>query len=328
MTDEAAARRIRDDEIDILIDLNGLTAGSRLQILRWRPAPVQATYLGFIGPIPLPELDYLLCDSIVVPPSVAALYEPASAYIAEIYQANDSKRSIGAATTRADGRTTRGSFHILLLLQPLQDHRGNVRRLDGDPAAGRHRGAVADRRQRLVLRQPAPARRAAGIDPERMIFAGRVDPADYMARLALPDLFLDTSPYNAGTIASDAIRMGLPLVTLSGQSFASRMAGRLLHAIGADRGIAARWRTTSRPQSAWPPTQPRTPPTRRCSPRPRWAETIGDIAGFTAAFEAALLRLQATLEFRRRSGLRWRPAGRPHLFAGANARSGVNARAG
>jgi hypothetical protein len=58
-----------------------------------------------------------------------------------------------------------------------------------------------------------------------------------MARLALPDLFLDTSPYNAGTIASDAIRMGLPMITLSGESFASRMAGRLLQAIGASAGI-------------------------------------------------------------------------------------------
>ncbi|MDQ2765347.1 MAG: hypothetical protein M3Y22_18285, partial [Pseudomonadota bacterium] len=58
LSDEAAARHIRADEIDILIDLNGLTSGSRLQILRWRPAPVQATYLGFIGPVPLPELDH------------------------------------------------------------------------------------------------------------------------------------------------------------------------------------------------------------------------------------------------------------------------------
>ena len=85
LSDEAAARRIREDEIDILIDLNGLTAGSRLQILRWRPAPLQATYLGFIGPVPLPELDYLFCDSIVIPPSVAGSYAPQPLHIAEIY---------------------------------------------------------------------------------------------------------------------------------------------------------------------------------------------------------------------------------------------------
>ncbi len=77
-----------------------------------------------------------------------------------------------------------------------------------------------------------------GIDPERIVFAPRVGPDEYMARLGLADLFLDTFPYNAGTIASDAIRMGLPLVTLSGRAFASRMAGRLLVAAGARQGIA------------------------------------------------------------------------------------------
>ena len=71
MTDEAAARAIRADEIDILIDLNGLTTGTRLAILRWRPAPIQATYLGFIGPVPMPELDFLLCDEFVIPPAYA-----------------------------------------------------------------------------------------------------------------------------------------------------------------------------------------------------------------------------------------------------------------
>src|SRR5689334_25159878 len=78
-----------------------------------------------------------------------------------------------------------------------------------------------------------------GIEPGRIIFAARVDPDVYMARLQLADVFLDTFPYNAGTLASNAIRMGLTLVTLAGRSFASRMAARLLTAAGADQGITA-----------------------------------------------------------------------------------------
>src|SRR6202035_4404864 len=80
---------------------NGLTSGTRLEVARWRPAPVQATYLGFIGPVPLPELDYMFCDSIVVPPEIAAEYRPKPLYVAEFYQANDSKRGRPNPKSRA-----------------------------------------------------------------------------------------------------------------------------------------------------------------------------------------------------------------------------------
>jgi predicted O-linked N-acetylglucosamine transferase (SPINDLY family) len=301
LSDEDAARRIREDEIDILIDLNGLTAGSRLQILRWRPAPLQATYLGFIGPVPLPELDYLFCDSNVIPPAIAAAYDPTPLYIAEIYQANDSKRVIGAPTTRAAAGLPGDGFVFCCF--------SNHYKITEDVFAawmrilGRVGGAV------LWLAEDNPwshrnlrARATeAGIDPARLIFARRVSPADYMARLALADLFLDTSPYNAGTIASDAIRMGLPLLALSGESFASRMAGRLLEAIGAGQGIA-------RGLDAYVEiavTLAGDPVAHAAFKAPfteaRWAATIGDIAGFTAAFEDTLLRIQADLVSRHRA---------------------------
>ena len=91
LADEQAAQVIRDDEIDILVDLNGITDGSRLGVLRWRPAPIQATYLGFIGPLPMPELDYMLADSIAIPPEHETDYQPAPLAIARSYQANDSQ---------------------------------------------------------------------------------------------------------------------------------------------------------------------------------------------------------------------------------------------
>jgi predicted O-linked N-acetylglucosamine transferase (SPINDLY family) len=102
LADHEAAQLIRDDEIDVLIDLNGITDGSRLGVLRSRPAPIQATYLGFVGPVPLPELDYLLCDDIVIPPEYETAYQPTPLAIGRLFQANDSKRAIGHSLSRAD----------------------------------------------------------------------------------------------------------------------------------------------------------------------------------------------------------------------------------
>jgi predicted O-linked N-acetylglucosamine transferase (SPINDLY family) len=295
LSDEDAARRIRADEIDILIDLNGLTAGSRLQILRWRPAPLQATYLGFIGPVPVPELDYLFCDDIVIPPAIAAAYAPRPLYVAGIYQANDSRRSIGAATTRAEVGLPDDRFVFCC----FSNHYKITEEMFAAWMAilGRVGNAVlwliADNQwscANLQLRAMA-----AGIDPARLIFAGRVDPSAYMSRLALADLFLDTSPYNAGTIASDAIRMGLPLLTLLGQSFASRMAGRLLDAIGAGQGVAHRLADYVETAVALAGDAQAHAAYRALFTEARWAATIGDIAGFTAAFEASLIRIQAGL---------------------------------
>ncbi len=291
LSDEAAAMRIRQDEIDILIDLNGLTSGSRLQILRWRPAPVQATYLGFIGPVPLPELDYMLCDDFVVPAAVAPAYRPAPLYIADMYQANDSKRTIGAEMTRPDVGLPDGKFVFCCfsnhykITQTMFASWMTILHQTGDSVLWL---VNDDEWSQRNLRQSALI---AGVDPARLIFADRIDPAAYMVRLTLADLFLDTFPYNAGTVASDAIRMGLPLLTLAGQSFASRMAARLLHAIDADEGIAG-----SAEEYAARAISLASQPDRYATYRARftpeaWARTIGDISGFTRRFEDALLRV-------------------------------------
>ncbi len=292
LPDEAAARQIRHDEIDILIDLNGLTSGSRLRILRWRPAPVQATYLGFIGPVPLPELDYMLCDAFVVPPSIAHAYHPIPLYVAGLYQANDSKRAIGQPISRPDAGLPEGRFvfccfsnHYKITeamfaawLAILRQTGESILWLAEDNAWSRHN-----------LRVRAMA---GGVDPARLCFAPRVGPDLYMARMACADLFLDTFPYNAGTVASDAIRMGLPLLTLAGRSFASRMAARLLQAIGAESGIA-----TGHDDYVASAVRLASDPVayagfRACFASAAWARTIGDIDGFTRAFEATLQRVR------------------------------------
>jgi predicted O-linked N-acetylglucosamine transferase (SPINDLY family) len=289
VSDEDAARQIRDDEIDILIDLNGLTSGARPQVLRWKPAPVQATYLGFIGPVPIPEIDFILCDEYVIPAEQAGAYQPEPLPIKGIYQANDSKREVGLAMTRKEAGLPEDRFVYCCFsnyykitetmfndwMQIMQQTDAVLWLVDDNQWA----------RQNLRLRAMI-----SGVHPSRLIFAPRVDPARYMARLSLADLFLDTFPYNAGTIASDAIRMGLPILTRAGDSFASRMAARMLTAIGADDGItvtsgayiatAAKLANDSTTYTAF----------RSRFNAAAWARTIGNIDDFTRNFEFALAK--------------------------------------
>ncbi len=238
MSAEAAARLIRSHEIDLLVDLSGLTGGGRPQILRWKPAPVQITYLGYIGPIPIPELDYILCDDYVIPPEMASLYQPQPLSLGSVYQANDTKLSIGAPSSReakglpADGfvyccftasyKITEKMFDAWLEI--LQRTPGSVLWLaEMDPCATSNLQAATT---------------AKGVHPERLIFAKKVSPADYLAQLPLADLSLAAFPYGPGTLASDALRMGVPLLTLEGKSFVARMAGSLLTSVGLSELIA------------------------------------------------------------------------------------------
>ncbi len=129
---------------------------------------------------------------------------------------------------------------------------------------------------------------ARGLEPARLIFAPRVDPDRYRARLALADLFLDTAPYNAGTIASDALRMGLPLLTLQGRAFAARMASSLLTAIGLPDCIATSLPDYTARAVDFCQNRPRHQALKAHLATDAWARTLGDSAAFTRRFEAAL----------------------------------------
>jgi predicted O-linked N-acetylglucosamine transferase (SPINDLY family) len=288
LSDEQAARVIRDDEIDILVDLNGLTAGARPQILRWKPAPVQATYLGFVGPVPLPELDYMFCDDIVVPPDLASGYHPEPLYIAPHYQANDTKRTIGQATKRSSEALPDDQFvfccfsnHYKITEEIFDAWMTILQRCDNSVIwlMGDNEWA----RRNMIARAGD-----FGIAGERLIFASRAGPDEYMARLTLADLFLDTFPYNAGTIASDAIRMGLPLLTLSGQAFSSRMAGRLLMAVGAAEGVAATVEEYVNIAVSLANNPQAYQNYKRIFDADAWRRQIGDIASFTRCYENSL----------------------------------------
>lgn len=228
-SDAEIAAFIRDNEVDIAVDLMGGTSGARTAIFAQRPAPLQVNYLGYPGTLGADFTDYMIADPFVIPPQSRELYQEKIVYLPDCFQANDSARP------RDQQRFTRSELglpasglvlccfnNIVKVNPPMFDIWCRLlTRVDGavlwmlaDTAAARQ-----------ALRREAQNR---GVDPARLIFAGRTSYEDYLARMELADLFLDTFPFNAGTTASDALWVGLPVLTYTGEAFASRMAGSLL----------------------------------------------------------------------------------------------------
>jgi predicted O-linked N-acetylglucosamine transferase (SPINDLY family) len=231
--DEAIAQRIREQEIDIAIDLTGHTSGSRVEILAARPAPVQLHYIGYPGTLGADFIDYLIVDPFLVPPEEQQHYSEALIYLSQCYQANDRKR---VASERPPSRAEAGLPAEGLVFCCFNQAYKITPAFFG--AWMRLLLAVPDSVLWLLsdnrwaddnLRREAAAR---GVAPERLVFAPKLPMEEHLARHRLADLFLDTFPYNAHTTASDALWMGLPVVTCAGRSFASRVAGSLLHAVG------------------------------------------------------------------------------------------------
>ena len=232
LSDQEAAQKIRADEIDILIDLQGQTAGARPNMLAYRPAPVQITYLGQPATTGFPFIDYVIADKFLIPEESAQYYSEKPLYMPDVYQVSDRKRVAGPKPTRQScGLPETGfvfcSFNNNYKLTPemFDVWMSILRRVPGSVL-----WLLADNQwAEDNLRLEAQAR---GIDASRLVFAGRVSPENYLARYLIADLFLDSFPFNAGTTANDALFMGLPVLTCSGRSFASRMAGALLTAAG------------------------------------------------------------------------------------------------
>lgn len=232
MTDEEAARCIRSHEIDVLVDLHGLTLGARADILGWRPAPVQLTWLGFPGPTAIPGIDYVVADDFVLPPELEPHFTEKPLRMPHTFQINDRRRAIGSTPTRAaaglpDDAFVFCSFNSNFKFTP-EVFDSWMRILQQVPHGVLWIVADSDATRANLVREAE----ACGVAGSRLLFAARVAPADYLARFRLADLFLDTNPFNAGTTASDALWAGLPVLTWAGQTFCSRMAGSLLDAVG------------------------------------------------------------------------------------------------
>ncbi|NBO16020.1 MAG: hypothetical protein EBV20_12990, partial [Betaproteobacteria bacterium] len=240
MDDDKAAMLARGLNLDIAIDLKGHTLDNRIDIFRRRVAPVQISYLGFPGTLGGPFMDYILADQTLIPDQLRQYYDEKVIRIPGTYQANDASRSTPLTSpNRAnlglpnDGfvfccfnnnyKITPEIFDVWMRL--LRNTPGSVLWLLAD-----NETASAN------LRQEASAR---GVDPSRVIFAPRVSWEEHLERQMAADLFLDTTPCNAHTTASDALRVGLPVLTCTGTAFASRVAASLLHAQGLDELITA-----------------------------------------------------------------------------------------
>jgi protein O-GlcNAc transferase len=237
-SDEQIAALARSLEIDIAVDLGGYTQHARPRIFALRAAPVQVSYLGYLGTMGADFMDYLLADEVLVPRGLRRHYTERIAYLPS-YQANDSRRPVSQKVfTRAElGLPASGfvfcCFNASYKINP-ETFASWMRILAAQPGS-----------TLLLLADSAPARHnlrreaaAAGVDPARLVFAGRIPYGEYLARYRTADLFLDTLPYNAGTTASDALWAGLPVLTCAGESFAARMGASLLTAVGLPELIA------------------------------------------------------------------------------------------
>ncbi len=240
VSDAAAASLISGMQLDILVDLNGHTGDARTGILARRPAPVQVNFLGYPGTMGAPYIDYLIADRVIIPQSQPGFFSEQIVCLPDCYQPNDrSRKPAGAVPSRQSAglpeagfvfcsfnnnyKITPGIFDIWMrLLRTVDDSVLWLLEDNKAAAANLHREA---------------ARR--GVVEQRLVFAQRVPQPAHLARHALADLFLDTNPYNAHTTASDALWMGLPVVTCPGNSFQSRVAASILIAAGVPELIAA-----------------------------------------------------------------------------------------
>jgi predicted O-linked N-acetylglucosamine transferase (SPINDLY family) len=236
-SDREIAQLLKDNEIDIAIDLNGYTQGRRTGIFSHRGAPLQVNYLGYPGTMGAEYFDYLIADRYVVPPEHEAHYREKivrlpHAYIAKTRQAVEPPGSRNAYGLPEDAfvfccfnnsyKIAPEVFDVWMRL---------LHRVPKSVLWLRDHGSEASRN----LAREAERR---GISADRLSFVPRVGRPEHLARYGTADLFLDTSPYNAHATALEALSAGLPVVTVSGASFASRVAGSLLHAIGLPQLIA------------------------------------------------------------------------------------------
>lgn len=228
----ALAQRMRAQALDVLVDLRGYGGGSVAESLALRPAPLQAAWFAYPGTSGAPWIDYLIADRSVLPASIRSAFSESIAYLPRCFQPSDPSRGVAEPPPRdALGLPREGTVFACFnnsyklnpktferLLQVLRCVAGSVLWLLEGPEG-------ADQRLRETARD-------GGVDPARLVFQGRLPHARYLALYRHADLFLDTAPYGAHTTASDAIWAGCPVLTVAGDTFASRVATSLNHHLG------------------------------------------------------------------------------------------------
>ncbi len=233
LSDRAVAAYARDLGVDIAIDLKGFTNQARPSIFAERAAPIQINYLGFPGSMGSPYIDYILADSYIIPPGQEHLYSEKVIRLPHCYQPNDNLRRIAdIVQSRQDHNLPENAlvlccFNNNYKITPPVFHIW-MRVLNQFPNAVLWLLKDTPEAEKNLLIEA----QSRGVHANRLVFAPRIDSELHLARHSIADLFLDTYPCNAHTTASDSLWSGLPLVTCSGNSFASRVAGSLLTTLG------------------------------------------------------------------------------------------------
>ncbi len=238
-SDRDVAQQVLADEIDVLIDLHGLSSGARPGIFALHPAPLQGTYLGFIGTTAMPWFDFVISDPVALPEELAPHFREPPLYLDTSFiplvadavpETPRHKRDFGFA----EDAFVMAAFGNIYKINPslFDCWLGILRRapravlwlIDDNPAATAHLRAYAQ---------------AAGADLSRIVFSPRTSLAEYRERLSAADLFLDTTPYNCGSTTNDVLQAGTPVLTVRGKTMVARMGSSLLHSLGLDELIAS-----------------------------------------------------------------------------------------
>jgi predicted O-linked N-acetylglucosamine transferase (SPINDLY family) len=231
-SDIEVAQLCRSFNVDIAVDLTGFTQDARTGIFTHRAAPIQVNYLGYPGTLGADYMDYIIADKTLISPELQSCYSEKVVYLPNSYQVNDRKRLISDKKfTRQELGLPENGFvfccfnnNYKILPQTFEGWMRTLKSVEGSVLWLLQDNVWAVQN----LKKEAQNR---GIDAQRLVFAERMPLPEHLARHRIADLFLDTFPYNAHTTTSDALWAGLPVLTLIGQSFASRVAASLLNAI-------------------------------------------------------------------------------------------------
>ena len=231
LSDDEAAARIAADKIDILVDLNGYTRDARTKIFARRPAPIAVNWFGFPGSMGTPYHHYIIADSNIIPIDHEIYYSEKVMRL-PCYQPVDRKRAVAKRPSRAEAGLPEDAFVYCCLngmpkitLHTFQHWMSILTRVPNSVLWLLKESNDAYEN----LRKFASSR---GIAPERIIFAEKMANPEHLARYPLADLFLDTLPYGAHTTTADALWMNVPVLTLLGRSFATRVCASFVRTAG------------------------------------------------------------------------------------------------
>jgi len=234
-SDLEAARIINKDKIDILVDLKGHTSGCRLGIMALKAAPVSVTWLGFPGTTGADYIDYILTDRIVTPPSEAKYYSEKIIYLPHTYQPTDNKQIISDRKSTRRNLGLPGDPDTIVFSSFNQTHKIEPKAFDSwmnilKRVPNGILWLFVD--NKIAVNNLKNEAKKRGVNTGRLFFAGPLPKDEHLKRLSLSDLALDTFTYNGHTTTSDCLWAGVPVVTLKGHHFASRVSASLLTAIG------------------------------------------------------------------------------------------------